>query len=53
MNEKKLSLVAPCYNEGAKIYENLLKMSKEISKFSKNYEIICVMMAVKIIRKKK
>lgn len=42
MNEKKLSLVAPCYNEGAKIYENLLKMSKEISKFSKNYEIICV-----------
>ena len=40
--EEKLSIVMPCYNEGERIYNNLLETSKIISKFSSNYEIICV-----------
>ena len=40
--DEKLSIVVPCYNEEKKIYSNLLKLSKIIAEFSKNYEIICV-----------
>ena len=40
--EEKLSVVMPCYNEGKHIYSNLLKTVKIVSKFSKNFEIICV-----------
>ena len=42
--EKKelLSIVVPCYNEEKNIYINMLKMSKIISEFYDNYEIICV-----------
>lgn len=42
LSNKKLSIITPCYNEGKNIYKNLLKMSKIISKFSNNFEIICV-----------
>ncbi len=40
--EINLSVVIPCYNEGENIYNNLLEMSKIISNFEKNYEMICV-----------
>lgn len=37
-----LSVVMPCYNEGAHIRENLLEASRIISKFVKKYQIIAV-----------
>ena len=40
--EKKLSIVIPAYNEGERIYENLLEMSKLLSSFVTDYEMIVV-----------
>ena len=40
--EKKLSIVIPAYNEGERIYENLLEMSKLFSSFVTDYEMIVV-----------
>ena len=40
--EKKLSIVLPAYNEGERIYENLLEMSKLLSSFVTDYEMIVV-----------
>lgn len=40
--EKKLSVVIPAYNEGKRIYENLLEMERMISTFSNQYELIVV-----------
>ena len=40
--QRLLSVIVPCYNEEENIYKNILKMSKIISGFYNNYEIICV-----------
>lgn len=40
--EKKLSVVIPAYNEGERIYENLLEMDRLIGTFSKHYELVVV-----------
>lgn len=40
--EKKLSVVIPAYNEGERIYENLLEMGRMIDTFVNNYELIVV-----------
>ena len=40
--EKKLSIVIPAYNEGERIFENLLEMSKLLSSFVTDYEMIVV-----------
>lgn len=40
--EKKLSIVIPAYNEGERIYENLLEMRKLLSSFVTDYEMIVV-----------
>lgn len=40
--EKKLSVVIPAYNEGERIYENLLEMDRLIGTFSDHYELIVV-----------
>lgn len=40
--KEKISVVVPCYNEEKNVYKNLLKISKIISSFSNNYEIIAV-----------
>jgi len=42
MEQKKLSVVMPAYNEEAVIYENLMKTNMEIGEFCSSYEIICV-----------
>lgn len=38
----RVSVIVPAYNEGSRIEKNLLRIEKSMSKFSKNYEIICV-----------
>lgn len=40
--EKKLSVVIPAYNEGERMYENLLEIDRMIGTFSDNYELIVV-----------
>lgn len=40
--ERKLSVVIPAYNEGEKIYKNLLEMDRMIHSFSDNFELIVV-----------
>lgn len=40
--QRLLSVIVPCYNEEEKVYKNILKMSKIISEFYDNYEIICI-----------
>lgn len=40
--DKKLSVIIPAYNEGERIYENLLKIDNMIGTFSNNYELIPV-----------
>ena len=37
-----LSVVMPAYNEGEKIYHNVLRVSKVVSGFARSYEIIAV-----------
>ena len=36
------SIVMPAYNEGAHIYENLLKTNEIVSSFCEDFEIVCV-----------
>ena len=36
------SIVMPAYNEGAHIYENLLKTNEIVSSFCNDFEIVCV-----------
>lgn len=40
--DKKLSVIIPAYNEGERIYKNLLKIDDMIASFSNNYELIPV-----------
>lgn len=40
--EKKMSVVIPAYNEGERIYENLLEIDRMIGTFSDNFELIVV-----------
>lgn len=40
--EKKLSVIIPAYNEGERIYENLLEMERMLDTFSHNFEMIVV-----------
>ncbi|MGN0366690.1 MAG: glycosyltransferase [Suilimivivens sp.] len=40
--EEKLSVVIPAYNEGERIYENLMEMDRMIGTFSNQYELIVV-----------
>ena len=40
--EEMLSVVMPAYNEGSHIYDNLKDVSKILSNFMKNYEIVAV-----------
>lgn len=40
--EEKLSVVMPAYNEGENIYENLKEVSRIVSGFVMNYEIVAV-----------
>ncbi|GFH88873.1 undecaprenyl-phosphate 4-deoxy-4-formamido-L-arabinose transferase [Lachnospiraceae bacterium] len=40
--DEKLSIVMPAYNEGKKIYNNLLKTVEIVGGFHKNFEIVAV-----------